>query len=257
MGRKKDIIRERLPQHIAVIMDGNGRWAQKRGNQRIFGHKNGVKAVRETVEASAELGISYLTLYAFSRENWSRPKSEIDALMSLLVTTVDRETKTLLDNNIKLLVIGDLEGLPKNVQNKLSEIKSKTEKNDGLILILALNYSARWELMNAMQNFAKDVKEEKRDYSIDKATFINYLTTGNIPDPDLLIRTSGEHRLSNFLLWQLAYSELYFTKTLWPDFRKENLYDAIIDYQQRERRFGKTSDQLVKNETKNKTTPYG
>jgi undecaprenyl diphosphate synthase len=257
MGLKEEIIQERLPKHIAVIMDGNGRWAKKRGNKRIFGHKNGVKAVRETVEACAELGVSYLTLYAFSRENWNRPKSEIEALMNLLVSTIDNETKTLLDNNIRLNVIGDIQALPNNVQNKLDQILNKTSKNDGLTLVLALNYSARWELMNAMEKYAEDVKHNNQDTTLNTQTVKEYLATGNIPDPDLLIRTSGEHRLSNFLLWQLAYSELYFTKTLWPDFRKENLYEAIIDYQKRERRFGKTSEQLVKNETKNKTTSYG
>ena len=257
MGLKEEIIKERLPKHIAIIMDGNGRWAKKRGNKRIFGHKNGVKAVRETVEASAELGVSYLTLYAFSRENWNRPKSEIDALMNLLVSTIDNESKTLFDNNIKLITIGDIESLPQNVQSKLEVIKDKTSRNEGLSLVLALNYSARWELMNAMKNFGEDVRQGKLNNDIDQETFKKYLNTKNIPDPDLLIRTSGEQRLSNFLLWQIAYTELYFTNTLWPDFRKESLYEAIIDYQNRERRFGKTSEQLVKNETKNKTTSYG
>ncbi|MFO8236317.1 MAG: isoprenyl transferase [Bacteroidales bacterium] len=256
MGRKENIIKERLPRHIAIIMDGNGRWAKKRGNQRIFGHKNGVKAVRETVEAAAELGVSYLTLYAFSRENWNRPKSEIEALMNLLVVTIDQETKTLLDNNIRLITIGDIESLPENVQAKLATIRKKTADNDSLTLVLALNYSARWEIMNAMQEFGENVKKGKTDTAMDSQKMQNYLTTERIPDPDLLIRTSGEKRLSNFLLWQLAYAELYFTEVLWPDFRKDSFYDAIIDYQKRERRFGKTSDQLVKNETKNDTRPY-
>ena len=257
MGLKEDIIKERLPRHIAVIMDGNGRWAKKRGNKRIFGHKNGVKAVRETAEASAELGVEYLTLYAFSRENWNRPKSEIDALMNLLVNTIDNETKTLQDNNIQLFTIGDIDSLPDKVQGKLKEVKENTAKNTGLKLILALNYSARWELMNAMEKYGDDVRQGKAGTEMDKETFEKYLNTNDFPDPDLLIRTSGEHRLSNFLLWQLAYTELYFTKTLWPDFRKENLYEAIIDYQNRERRFGKTSEQLVNNEKQNKTTSYG
>ncbi|MFP4447381.1 MAG: isoprenyl transferase [Bacteroidales bacterium] len=256
MGRKEDIIKERLPGHVAIIMDGNGRWAKKRGNQRIFGHKNGVKAVRETVEAAAELGVSYLTLYAFSRENWSRPKSEIEALMSLLVLTIDRETKTLLDNNIKLTTIGDIESLPENVKTKLDLIKNKTATNEGLTLVLALNYGARWEIANAMQKFGEDVKEGRITPEVNSKIVQRYLTTTDIPDPDLLIRTSGEQRLSNFLLWQIAYSELYFTDILWPDFRKESFYDALIDYQKRERRFGKTSEQLVNNETKNNTEPY-
>ncbi|MFP4041158.1 MAG: isoprenyl transferase [Bacteroidales bacterium] len=256
MGRKEDIIKERLPGHVAIIMDGNGRWAKKRGNQRIFGHKNGVKAVRETVEAAAELGVSYLTLYAFSRENWSRPKSEIEALMSLLVLTIDRETKTLLDNNIKLTTIGDIESLPENVKTKLDLIKNKTATNEGLTLVLALNYGARWEIANAMQKFGEDVKEGRITPEVNSKIVQKYLTTTDIPDPDLLIRTSGEQRLSNFLLWQIAYSELYFTEILWPDFRKESFYDALIDYQKRERRFGKTSEQLVNNETKNNTKPY-
>ncbi|MFP4046600.1 MAG: isoprenyl transferase [Bacteroidales bacterium] len=256
MGRKEDIIKERLPGHVAIIMDGNGRWAKKRGNQRIFGHKNGVKAVRETVEAAAELGVSYLTLYAFSRENWSRPKSEIEALMSLLVLTIDRETKTLLDNNIKLTTIGDIESLPENVKTKLDLIENKTATNEGLTLVLALNYGARWEIANAMQKFGEDVKEGRITPEVNSKIVQKYLTTTDIPDPDLLIRTSGEQRLSNFLLWQIAYSELYFTEILWPDFRKESFYDALIDYQKRERRFGKTSEQLVNNETKNNTEPY-
>ncbi|MFW6095029.1 MAG: isoprenyl transferase [Bacteroidota bacterium] len=256
MGRKEDIIKERLPGHVAIIMDGNGRWAKKRGNQRIFGHKNGVKAVRETVEAAAELGVSYLTLYAFSRENWSRPKSEIEALMNLLILTIDRETKTLLDNNIKLTTIGDIESLPENVKTKLDLIKNKTATNEGLTLVLALNYGARWEIANAMQKFGEDVKEGRITPEVNSKIVQKYLTTTDIPDPDLLIRTSGEQRLSNFLLWQIAYSELYFTDILWPDFRKESFYDALIDYQKRERRFGKTSEQLVNNETKNNTKPY-
>lgn len=256
MGRKEDIIKERLPGHVAIIMDGNGRWAKKRGNQRIFGHKNGVKAVRETVEAAAELGVSYLTLYAFSRENWSRPKSEIEALMNLLILTIDRETKTLLDNNIKLTTIGDIESLPENVKTKLDLIKNKTATNEGLTLVLALNYGARWEIANAMQKFGEDVKEGRITPEVNSKIVQKYLTTTDIPDPDLLIRTSGEQRLSNFLLWQIAYSELYFTEILWPDFRKESFYDALIDYQKRERRFGKTSEQLVNNETKNNTKPY-
>jgi undecaprenyl diphosphate synthase len=261
MTTKEQLNMERLPKHVAIIMDGNGRWARKRGNQRIVGHKNGVKSVRETVEAAAELGLSYITLYAFSRENWNRPKHEIEALMSLLVSTIDSEFKTLMDNNIRLLTIGDLKGLPRRVQNKLDEVKEKTSANTGLNLILALNYSARWELSQALKSFANDVKRGKVEDEADPNTVKNYLTTKDIPDPDLLIRTSGECRLSNFLLWQMAYTELYFTKVLWPDFRKENFYEAILNYQNRERRFGKTSDQVVKqdesNKTKNNAAQYG
>lgn len=246
MAKKEDIRKDRLPNHIAVIMDGNGRWAKKRGNQRIFGHKNGVQAVKETVEGSAELGINYLTLYAFSRENWNRPKQEIDALMNLLVTTVDKELSTLQKNNIKLHIIGDLKELPKQVQEKIEYALEKTQSNSGLNLILALNYSGRWEILNAMKQYGKDIQQQNKPVDLDSDTVNRYLTTGNTPDPDLLIRTSGEQRLSNFLLWQLAYSELYFTETLWPDFRKENLYKAIINYQNRERRFGKISEQIIK-----------
>jgi len=257
MVTKEEIIQERLPKHIAVIMDGNGRWAKKRGNQRIFGHRNGVKSVRETVEASAELGVSYLTLYAFSRENWNRPGHEIEALMNLLVSTIDREIKTLLDNNIQLMTIGDVEGLPKKVQNKVAEACEKTRDNTGLKLVLALNYSGRWELKEAMKQFGEDYKAGLVESEMDEQMLKKYLSTPQIPDPDLLIRTSGETRLSNFLLWQMAYTELYFTEVLWPDFRKENLYEAIVNYQSRERRFGKTSDQVVRNKTINNAPQYG
>jgi undecaprenyl diphosphate synthase len=237
-------------------MDGNGRWAKQRGNRRIFGHQNGVKSVRETVEAAAELGVGYLTLYAFSRENWNRPEREINALMNLLVATIDKELDTLMKNNIKLLTIGDVEGLPVKVQNKVQEVKEKTSQNSRLNLVLALNYSARWELMNAMSQFGEDIKNQITDSEVDINKFRKYLVTGDIPDPDLLIRTSGEQRLSNFLLWQIAYTELYFADILWPDFRKENFYDAILDYQKRERRFGKTSDQLDVQNKKHDNTPY-
>ncbi len=261
MATKEQINKERAPKHVAVIMDGNGRWAKKRGNQRIFGHKNGVKSVRETVEAAAELGISYLTLYAFSRENWSRPKYEIDALMSLLISTIDNEIKTLMENNIRLLSIGDVTGLPEKVQEKIAEAKEKTSGNTGLGLILALNYSGRWELAEAMKRFGRAVKNGEATEDLDIETTKKYLSTRDIPDPDLLIRTSGEARLSNFLLWQLAYTELYFTEVLWPDFRKDNFYEAIVSYQKRERRFGKTSDQLDEkgksNKTKNNAPHYG
>jgi len=257
MAKKEEIIQERMPRHIAVIMDGNGRWAKKRGNQRIFGHKNGVRSVRETVEAAAELGVTYLTLYAFSRENWSRPGHEIDALMNLLVSTIDKEMKTLMDNNIQLLSIGDVGGLPKRVRDKVDEARKKTQGNTGLKLVLALNYSGRWELKEAMKQFGEDYKSGNVDENLDEQTLKKYLSTPQIPDPDLLIRTSGETRLSNFLLWQMAYTELYFTEVLWPDFRKEDLYDAVVNYQSRERRFGKTSEQVVRNKTKNNAPQYG
>ncbi len=250
MSLKGKIKKDKLPIHIAVIMDGNGRWAQQRGNRRVFGHKNGVAAVRDTVEAAAELGLGYLTLYAFSTENWNRPRTEIDALMTLLVSTINKETKTLLDNNVRLLTIGDIDSLPGNVSDKLKTAKVKTSHCSGLKLVLALSYSSRWEIVNAVRNIAvKLEKGEIKATDIDKSLFEQFLNTAGIPEPELLIRTSGEYRLSNFLLWQMAYTELYFTDTLWPDFRREDLYQAIIDYQCRERRFGKTSKQ-IKNKIK-------
>ncbi len=245
MDLEEKIDKNNLPVHVAIIMDGNGRWAKKKGNQRIFGHKNGVKAVSDTVEGAGELGVEYLTLYAFSTENWSRPKQEVDALMTLLITTINSETDTLIKNNVRLLTIGNTDGLPKNVKEKLNTVIDKTASNTGLKLVLALNYSARWEIVNAVKNIIADSK--KADINIEKVNdefFEAYLNTKDIPDPDLLIRTSGEFRISNFLIWQIAYSELYFTEVLWPDFRRKDLYNAIIDYQNRERRFGKTSEQL-------------
>ena len=244
MTQKDHIISEKLPVHIAVIMDGNGRWARKKGNSRIFGHRNGVVAVRETVEAAAELGIKYLTLYAFSTENWNRPKQEVDALMTLLVSTLHNETPTLLNNNISLTSIGDISRLTEKVAGQLRAAIEKTSHNTGLKLILALNYSGRWEIVDAVNRIIDDTTAGKLDTRITAEVFSNYLNTGNIPDPELLIRTSGEYRVSNFLLWQMAYTELYFTPTLWPDFRKEDFYKAIVDFQKRERRFGKTSEQL-------------
>jgi undecaprenyl diphosphate synthase len=245
MDLKEKIDKNNLPVHVAIIMDGNGRWAQKKGNQRIFGHKNGVKAVRDTVEGAGELGVEYLTLYAFSTENWSRPKQEVDALMTLLIATINSETDTLIKNNVRLLTIGDTDGLPKNVKEKLNALINKTANNTGLKLVLALNYSARWEIVNAVKNIVSDSKKDEISIeNINSDFFESYLNTKLIPDPDLLIRTSGEYRISNFLIWQIAYSELYFTDVLWPDFRRQDLYNAIIDYQQRERRFGKTSEQL-------------
>jgi undecaprenyl diphosphate synthase len=247
MSIKDQINKEKLPQHIAIIMDGNGRWAQQRGNARVFGHKNGVTAVRDTVEGAAELGIGYLTMYAFSTENWSRPRNEIDALMSLLVSTLSSETKTLLKNNVKLLTIGDTESLPSGVRKNLMKTIEDTSGNTGLKLVLALSYSARWELCQAVKLMLKDHKNDKLNINdIDDHKIRCYLSTAKIPDPELLIRTSGEYRISNFLLWQIAYTELYFTDTLWPDFRRENLYEAIVSFQNRERRFGKTSEQIIK-----------
>ncbi len=248
MSVKEQLITEKLPRHVAVIMDGNGRWARQRGTARVFGHKNGVKAVREVTEAAAELGIDYLTLYAFSTENWNRPKNEVDALMSLLVSTIASETKTLMKNNVKLFSIGCKESLPNNVQEKLASCMKQTSTNTGLTLVLALSYSSRWEIIQAVKNLAGDVKKGDVDISdIDSNLFSGYMETRNMPDPELLIRTSGEFRISNFLLWQIAYSELYFSDVLWPDFRKEHFYEALLDFQNRERRFGKTSDQLILN----------
>jgi len=230
-----------LPKHIAITMDGNGRWAKSKGKLRLFGHKNGVKAVRDTVEAAAEIGIKFLTLYAFSIENWSRPNSEVNALMTLLVSAINKEKKTLIDNNIKLISIGDTEGLPSKAQKELKEAIEKTKYNTRMTLVLALSYSGRWDILNATKNLIKDNISPK---NVNEDIFQQYLTTKSVPDPELLIRTSGEYRISNFLLWQIAYSELYFTDTLWPDFRRKNLERAILDYQNRERRFGKTTDQL-------------
>ncbi|MGD2035382.1 MAG: isoprenyl transferase [Bacteroidales bacterium] len=246
MGYKEQLDLKKLPKHIAIIMDGNGRWAKKKGNPRIFGHNNGVAAVRDTVEAAAELGIEYLTLYAFSTENWNRPRTEIDALMSLLVSTINKETKTLLDNNVRLKAIGDMKSLPGSVADQLNAAIEKTKKKKRLNLILALSYSSRWEILNAAKSMAEDVMEGKLDCEdVDDAVFESYLTTSGIPDPELLIRTSGEYRVSNYLLWQIAYTELYFTPVLWPDFRREHFYQAIADFQRRERRFGKISEQVV------------
>lgn len=230
----------KLPKHVAIIMDGNGRWAKERGYDRIFGHQNGVTSVRDTTEAAAEIGIEYLTLYAFSTENWSRPQSEVDALMELLIDTIEKETPTLNKNNIRLMAIGDLSRLPGNAGEKLLRCINQTSDNTGLALVLALSYSSRWEITNALKEICKDVQTQKYTIEdIDDKLISNYLTTKSIPDPDLLIRTSGEERVSNFLLWQIAYTELYFTQTHWPEFRKENFYQAIYEFQQRERRFGK------------------
>jgi undecaprenyl diphosphate synthase len=235
----------KIPRHVAIIMDGNGRWAAKHGSERIFGHEHGVESVRSTVEGAGEIGIKYLTLYAFSTENWDRPKNEVDALMGLLVQAIENETGELMKNNVKLGAIGDLDKLPDDVARKLNECIKLLENNTGLTLILALSYSSRWEILKAVKNIVNDALNEKINIEdIDEKLFESYLTTAHIPDPELLIRTSGEYRISNFLLWQIVYSELYFTDKLWPDFRKEDLFEAVYDFQNRERRFGKISEQL-------------
>ena len=245
VGLIEQIDKDRLPHHIAIIMDGNGRWAEEKGQDRLFGHYHGVESVRNIVEGSAELGIQYLTLYAFSTENWDRPQEEVEGLMTLLVDTIHKEVPVLNKNNIRLHVIGDLNMLPKFAQDELHEALEMTSNNTGLNLIMALSYSSRWELVNAVKNIGLDVKSGKiNPESINQETLQQYLTTSKFPDPELMIRTSGEYRISNFLLYQLAYAELYFTNTRWPDFRKKNLYEAIIDFQGRERRFGKTGHQI-------------
>ncbi len=247
MDLKAQIDVDKLPRHIAVIMDGNGRWAKQHGKPRIFGHRNGVTAVRETTEAAAELGVSYLTLYAFSTENWKRPHTEVNALMGLLVDTLRKEIETLMKNDIRLWAIGDLSKLPSSTHRALLEGIEMTSQNKRMTLVLALNYSAKWEILEATRKLATQAAAgELKPEDIDEVAFTNALSTRGIPDPELLIRTSGETRLSNFLLWQIAYAELYFTQTFWPDFRKEHLYEAIINYQHRERRFGKISEQIVK-----------
>ncbi|MFZ4398391.1 MAG: isoprenyl transferase [Bacteroidales bacterium] len=246
MSLKEQIDKNNIPQHIAIIMDGNGRWAKQRQHDRTFGHESGVISVKDTVEAAAEIGVKYLTLYAFSSENWNRPKSEVDALMALLVKTINQETQTLNDNNISLQAIGDLQSLEIQTFNELQRAIENTASNTKMILILALSYSSRQEITHAVQQIAEKVKNnEIQSEEIDQELISSFLTTSHYPDPELLIRTSGEYRISNFLLWQIAYTELYFTPILWPDFRKENLYEAILDYQNRERRFGMTSEQLL------------
>lgn len=246
MDLKAQINQEKLPRHIAVIMDGNGRWAKKHGKPRVFGHRNGVKAVREVTEAAAELGVEYLTLYAFSTENWSRPKLEVSALMALLVDTLHKELNTLNENDIRLQAIGDLAKLPKRTHQALLDGIENTKKNSRMTLVLAINYSAKWEIARAAAQLARAVQAGSlAPEEIDEARFAAALSTRGFPDPELLIRTSGEHRLSNFLLWQIAYAELYFSPVFWPEFRKQHLYEAIIDFQRRERRFGKISEQLV------------
>jgi undecaprenyl diphosphate synthase len=246
---KPQIDLSRLPEHVAIIMDGNGRWAQEKGEDRLFGHFHGVESVRNIVEGAAELGIGYLTLYAFSTENWDRPANEVAGLMSLLVDTIRKEVPTLNKNNIRLQVIGDRQMLPDFAQKELQEALELTAANTGLTLVMALSYSSRWEITNAVKQIALEVKAGTLDpQQITQDTISDYLCTKDIPDPALVIRTSGEFRISNFLLYQLAYAELYFTPILWPDFRKPHLYEAIVDFQQRERRFGKTGNQIQEEE---------
>ncbi len=245
MSLKEQVDITKLPKHIGIIMDGNGRWAKRRGKIRIFGHENGVRAVREAAEGSAELGVDYLTLYAFSSENWRRPQKEIQALMNLLVRTVKREMKTLHDNDIRLNTIGDIGKLGKDASNSLQKAMEETHDHKRMVLTLALNYSGRWDIAMAARQIADKARSgEINPDDVNADTIEHFISTSGMPDPELLIRTSGEHRLSNFLLWQLAYSELYFCNTLWPDFNRENLYQALIDYQSRERRFGQISEQL-------------
>ena len=231
-----EIDKKNLPKHIAITMDGNGRWAKAKGKSRVFGHKNGVTAVRETVESAVENNIEFLTLYAFSTENWLRPKLEVSSLMNLLVSSIIDETKTLMSNDIKLMAIGDINKIPKIAKNKLDSVIEKTKNNSKMSLILAISYSGRWEILNAVKKIIKNNVDENE---INEHLFKQYLDTKNVPDPELVIRTSGEHRISNFLLWQIAYSELYFTNVLWPDFRKKDFINAIVEYQKRDRRFGK------------------
>lgn len=249
MSLKDKLDLQRLPRHIAIIMDGNGRWAKEKGQDRLYGHHEGVESVRNIVEATAELGIEYLTLYAFSTENWDRPVYEVNGIMELLVNTIRKEVNTLTKNNIRLHVIGDMDMLPAQAQREMSEAIGITAGNTGLNLVMALSYSARWEIVNAAKKIAEDAKSGKLNPAdITQDIWQQYLCTAALPDPELMIRTSGECRISNFLLYQLAYAELYFTDTRWPDFRKENLYEAILNFQTRERRFGKTSEQIQQNE---------
>jgi undecaprenyl diphosphate synthase len=245
MSLKEKIDLQRLPEHIAIIMDGNGRWARERSQDRLYGHHEGVQSVRQVVEACAELKVSYLTLYAFSTENWDRPSKEVEGIMELLVTTIRKEIDSLHQNNIRLHVIGEVDQLPALCRQELQEAIQLTAGNDGLNLVMALSYSSRWEIIHAVKSIAGDIKSGRlQPDDINSQLFGRYLCTHDFPDPALMIRTGGEYRISNFLLYQLAYAELYFTDTRWPDFRKENLYQAIIDYQSRERRFGKTSEQI-------------
>ncbi|MDY0780873.1 isoprenyl transferase [Tenacibaculum sp. IB213877] len=248
-SKPQSINLKKIPNHIAIIMDGNGRWAKQKGMQRVFGHKNALTAIRETADYASELGVGYLTLYAFSTENWNRPKFEVDALMSLLVTTLKKELPEFMRKSVKVNSIGAIDQLPKKAQKTLKEVIEKTKNNTKITLTFALSYGAREEIVNAIKNISKKVVNKELEIEkIDEKIINNHLYTFNLPDVDLMIRTSGEQRISNFLLWQMAYAELYFTDVLWPDFRKEHLFNAIIDYQNRERRFGKTSEQIDSNE---------
>ena len=248
MNYQSQIDKSRMPRHVAIIMDGNGRWAKKQGWARMYGHKQGVETVHRITETAAEMGIQYLTLYTFSTENWNRPKEEVDALMTLLVDTIVKETPTLMKNNVRLLTIGDTERLPEGAKRKFEQCMEETSGNTGLRLVIALSYSARWEITNAMQEAVRKVQAGAlKAEDVNEELVSSLMTTAGMPDPDLLIRTSGELRISNFLLWQLAYSELYFTDCLWPEFTEEEFCKAIVDYQHRERRFGKTSEQVKVN----------
>jgi undecaprenyl diphosphate synthase len=245
MSLLQQIDQNKLPKHIAVIMDGNGRWAKEKGKFRVFGHQNGVKAVRDTVEGAVEAGIEYITLYAFSTENWNRPMLEVTALMELLVATINKETKTLMDNDVRLNAIGDLKALPPKCYKQLQQAIEKTAQNKRCTLTLALSYSSRWEIVEATRQISEKVRDGVlSSEAINDEVFAAHLTTAKMPDPELMIRTSGEFRISNYLLYQLAYAELYFTQKLWPDFRREDLFEAIIDFQRRERRFGMVSEQV-------------
>jgi undecaprenyl diphosphate synthase len=246
MSIKEQLDKDKMPSHVAVIMDGNGRWAKQKGKLRVFGHSNGVTAVRDTVEAAAEIGIKYLTLYAFSTENWNRPKFEVNALMELLVSTIHKETATLMKNNIRLNAIGDIESLPSKCRKELQAAMDKTAGNSQMVLNLALSYSSRWEITQAVKKIAEKVLAgELKVGGINETVISNNLCTAGMPDPELLIRTSGELRISNYMMWQISYAELYFTDKLWPDFKKEDFFEAIADFQRRERRFGKTSEQIT------------
>ena len=247
MSLKDKINPQRLPKHVAIIMDGNGRWAKCQGKDRLFGHQNGVESVRVVTEASVELGIKFITFYAFSTENWNRPVDEIEGLMHLMIQAIENETPTLMKNNVRFEVIGDIQKINKETKEAIERITEKTKNNRALTMIIALSYSSRWEIEQAIKTIALEVKNGELDIDdINQDLISNHLCTKNYPDPDLLIRTSGEYRISNFLMWQLSYSELYFTDVFWPDFKRENYYEAILDFQSRERRFGKISEQLNK-----------
>lgn len=247
MDKKLLIDQNRVPKHVAIIMDGNGRWAKRQGMNRVFGHRNALTAVRESIQAATKIKVQAITLYAFSTENWNRPKMEIDALMNLLINSLKKELPEFMENGVKVNSIGAIEILPKNAQKALAEVIDVTKKNSNITLTLALSYGSRQEIVNAIKNISKKVVNKELSLEeIDEKTINNHLYTFNLPEVDLMIRTSGEQRISNFLMWQMAYAELYFTDVLWPDFREEHFYDAIINYQNRERRFGKTSEQLIK-----------